>query len=427
MEWTGMFQEDFAQQTQTTSSLAIPTRQTRKASLQMQKDWGLSLPGLGDGFSLGVEAGALWAGQPFVGETFQLVTGDAPGRGEPYAPEDIRQDVIKDKDTFGARGKVTLQKGRWNWYGQGSYMGLVAEGGPTAIPTFTGWGLRDSGSGNQIAALSGLAVNVGGNFQVGPNFLWQKPIVAPMPHSDDLAGTAGRPRNVLDDPFAVRWNRETTGAELMLTYDPTPATWLWSWDSDTREDAAMAASLSFIFKRHHTTADAGLYVSDQSTILPHPGATPPRDLWEIRYRLVNRTGTNSRMITHLYFGTAEPNGDDTRLIYRHGLESRIAWPSVAVEGHVKLNDFGPYDYHHEFNLTFPLQLMGDISFTLGTPQWFSLPQTRFGVRGTFRTLNRYSNRYEPDGYPEPAEGELYPAGSPEGREWEIRTYLQLSI
>ena len=46
------------------------------------------------------------------------------------APEDVRQDTVKDADTWGVRGKLTLQKGRWNWYGQGAYMGLVAEAGP---------------------------------------------------------------------------------------------------------------------------------------------------------------------------------------------------------------------------------------------------------------------------------------------------------
>ena len=61
------------------------------------------------------------------------------------------------------------------------------------------------------------------------------------------------------------------------------------------------------------------------------------------------------------------------------------------------------------------------------PQWFGLPQTRFGVRGTYRTLDLYSNRYQPEGVPEPEVGELYPEGLPDGREWEIRTYLHLVI
>ena len=74
-----------------------------------------------------------------------------------------------------------------------------------------------------------------------------------------------------------------------------------------------------------------------------------------------------------------------------------------------------------------LQVMADLSFNLGTPKWFDFPQTKFGVRGTYRTLDRYSNRYQPEGVPEPEENELYPAGLPDGREWEIRTYLHLVI
>ena len=307
----------------------------------------------------------------------------------------------------------------------------MSKAGPTAIPTFTGWGLKDSGSGNQINAITGLAVSMG-KWQVGPNILWQKPLVGPMLHAEDLAGTAGSPRNSIDDPFAVRGNRETSAAELMLTYDPTPATWMWAWDNDTRKNAGFASSLGFVYRRHHTTADAGLFISDQALLLAFPGATPARDLWEVNCRVVNRLGSSARMVSTAYVGTAEPNGDDTRLLDRFGLISRVAWPAIAVEGYVKVNDFGPYDYHRDFNLTFPLQLMGDISFNLGSPKWFSLPQTKFGVRGTFRTLNRYSNRYMPDGAPEPpldsnGNPEMYADDLDDGREWEIRTYIHLAI
>ncbi|MFT5783897.1 MAG: hypothetical protein ACI9JE_001220 [Candidatus Krumholzibacteriia bacterium] len=345
-------------------------------------------------------------------------------------PEDVRTDTINSDDTFGFKGKLKWQKGRWNWYGQGAYMGLVSEAGPTAIPTYTGWSLKDSGSGNQVNAISGVAVTMG-RWQVGPNFLWQKPIVAAMPHSRDLVGTTGRTRNTQDDPFAVRGNRETTAGELVVTYDPTPATWMWNWDNDVRENADFAASMGFSMRKHHSTADAGLFISDTEMVFAFPGATPARDfgdLWEVNCRFVNRVGSSARMISHLYFGTAEPNGDNLRLVKRFGADSRIAWPTMALAGHVKFNDYGPYDYHRDFNLTFPMQVMLDMSFTLGQPQWFSLPETKIGVRGTYRTLDRYSNRYTPEGVPAPVmQGELYPEGLDEGREWEIRTYLHLAI
>jgi len=416
MAWTGMFQEDFTQRSTTTSSIAIPERSTRKASLQMTT-------GLGP---FGFEGGVLWSGQPRVDETFQLVDDGVLDADGPVDPADIKQDTIKPEDTFGFRAKLTWERGRWHWYGQGAYMGLVAEAGPTSIPTFTGWELRDSGSGNQVNALTGLAFNVG-TWQIGPNFLWQKPIVGPMPNSDRLTGTPGHPRNILDDPFAVRGNRETTAAELLLTYDPTPATWMWSWDNDVREDAPMAASLGFVFRRHHTTADAGLYISDTDEIYAFPGGTPARDLWEVHGRMINRIGRTTRVVSHAYYGTGEPVGDDPRLIHRFGVDTRIAWPRVALAGFLKVNDWGPYDYHRDHNLTFPLQIMADLSTTLGEPRWFGLPQTSLGVRLTYRTLDRYSNRYQPAGVPAPPEHELYPAGLEKGREWEIRTYLHFAI
>ncbi len=415
-QWTVVFQKDFAEQGQATSSIAIPIRSTRKASFQMQRRLG----------PFDFEGGALWSGSPRVGETFQLITAEAEETGGPLDPEDIREDDVTNDDTFGFKGKLIWQKGRWNWYGQGAYMGLVAEAGPTAIPTFTGWGLKDSGSGNQINALTGLAVSVG-NWQIGPNLLWQKPMVGPMPHSGDLQYTAGRPRNVWYDPFAVRYNRETTAGEIMLTYDPTPATWMWAWDSDRREDAELAASLGFVYKRQHTTADAGLFVSETGAVYPFPGATPARDLWELRCRLVKRLSTSARMIGHAYLGTAEPNGDNDRLLRRFGLGGRITWPAAALAVSMKVGDHGPYDYHRDHNLTYPLQLMADLSYTLGKPRWFDLPQTRFGVRGMYRSLDRYSNRYRPEGEPEPGPGESYADGLPEGSEWEIRTYLHLDI
>jgi hypothetical protein len=417
MTWTGVFQEDFAQRTAVTSSIAIPIRQTRKASIQVEKGFG----------PFNLELGALWSGSLEVDNTFQLMVDGFEDRGDVAAPEDVRQDTVKDADTWGVKGKLTYQKGKWNWYGQGAYMGLVAEAGPTSIPTFTGWGLKDSGSGNQINALTGLAVNFADNWQIGPNFLWQKPLVGPMMHADDLAGTGGSSRSILTDPFSVRWNRETTGAELMLTYDPTPATWIWAWDNAQRENADFAGSIGFNFRRHHTTADAALFISAENLLLAFPGGTPARDLWELNCRFVNRLGSNARMITSAYYGTAEPNGDNQRLLHRFGLETRIGWPRVTFDGHVKVDDFGPYDYHRDFNLTFPLQLMGDVAFLLSTPDWLELPQTKFGIRGTLRTLDRYSNRYLPAGFEAPLEGELLPEGLSEGREWEIRTYIHLAI
>ena len=211
---------------------------------------------------------------------------------------------------------------------------------------------------------------------------------------------------------------------------PTPATWLWAWDNDLRENADLAASLGLMIKRHHTTADAGLFISATDDVFAFPGATPARDwgdLWAVYARIVNRVGRNARMISQAAIGTAEPNGDDDRLVKTFGVFTRIVWPNIALEGNAAFNGYGPYDYHRDFNFTYPVQLMGDISFTLGRPQWFSLPQTRFGVRAIYRTLDHNSNRYAPPGQGDLLDGERHPAGLEHGEEWEFRTYVHLSM
>ena len=64
---------------------------------------------------------------------------------------------------------------------------------------------------------------------------------------NDLNGGTGRLRNIQDDPFAVRANRETTAGELLFSYDPTPGTWMYEWDNDRAEDAKFAFNLGFVF------------------------------------------------------------------------------------------------------------------------------------------------------------------------------------
>ncbi len=407
---TTIFQEDLDEQGTAVSSFAVPLPPTRKATIHLATKRG----------PFGIELGGIWSGSTKIDEIFQIVDG-SPGNYR------VLQDRIKPSDTYGGKIKLTFSKGRWNWYAQGAAMGLVADGFPNAALTFTGWRLKDSGKGNQWNVLSGLAVTVG-NWQIAPNFLWQKPIVGPIP-SD--APAPGMPRNILDDPFAVRGNRETTAGELLITYDPTPATWMYAWDSDVREDAPLAFSAGVIYRHQPTTQDAAIGIlADGRTIFAFPGATPARDLWETHARIVSKLRSNLGLIANLYAGEGEPNGSDKRLIHRYGGDIRFIMNSIKIATFAKINDWGPYDYHRDFNLTFPLQFMTDVSTVLGKPEWFDLPQTRLGVRVTWRSLDQYSPRYCPAKTINAA-GEWVcdpkmPA-RPEGSEWEIRTYLQLHI
>jgi hypothetical protein len=411
LDATGIYQEEITTQSSVTSSIAVPLPKTRKATLQVATARG----------PFALEVGGIWAGDTKVGDVFQIA-----GRrdGELIA----LGDEIVTSDTFGWKAKLTFQRGKWNWYAQGAYMGLVADAGPTSTLTFTGWNLKDSGSGNQKNFLTGLAVNLG-KFQIAPNFLWQEPIVGPMPAD---VPAPGRLRNVsvFDDPFAVRANRETVAAELLLSYDPTPATWMWAWDNDVREDAPLAASLGIVLRDYRTSQDAATGIQeDGRTTFAFDGATPPREHWEAQARIVSRPSPDLRVIAHLFGGTGEPNGDDQRLIHRYGVDTRVAWRSVAFDSFARFDDWGPYDYHRDGNETFPVQLMGDLSYTLGSPRWFGFPQTRLGVRTMWRSLDQHSPRYCPAEVPDPADGLMCDPDAPgsNGNEWEIRTYLHLAM
>ena len=406
----GMFHYDIDQREGTTTSYAIPLPQNTRASIMLERTFG----------RFNIMAGGLWSGQPLVGRTFQATT-------EYNEHATVYQDVIKTMDTFGGKLKVTYNGGNFSMYAQGALMGLVASGGPDNTQTLTGWQLKDSGSGNQQNVLAGFTWQLG-NFQIAPNFLWQKPLVGPMPNGIDAPG---RLRNIIDDPFAVRSNRETTAGELLLTYDPTPATWMYDWENDNNEDAPFAASLDFIYRHLPTSQDAAIGIlADGRSTFAFAGAAPAHDLWETNLKIASRVSKDLGIISNVYFGTAQANGDDARLIKRVGADAGVIYKKFRLNAMVKFNDWGPYDYHRDFNLTFPFQCMVDLSTNLFKPKWLGPLSTRVGIRGTYRTLDKYSPRYLA-GYTLDGNGNFVEStdipGAPLGNEWEIRTYISFSL
>ena len=407
---TGVFHEDLEQLGLTESSFAVPQPKTRRFTLHAARKFG----------KFGVDVGGIWAGQPLNGREFQLVR-DESGTNKVY------QDNISTTDNWGGKIKLTLQTGKFNWYAQSAVQGLVAQGGADLTQTFTGWRLKDSGSGNQYNFLSGFAYRIG-NFEIAPNFLWQKPIEGPIPSG---VAAPGRPRNILSDPFVVRANRETVAGELLLTYDPTPGTWMYEWDNDKVEDSKFALSAGLVYRHLPTTMDAAIGIfPDGRTTFAFPGAPPAQDLWELHTRIVSKVNKNFGVIANVYAGDAQANGSDARLIRRYGADVRSLYKKMKFHTFLKFNDWGPYDYHRDFNLTFPMQWMMDVSTTTGKPDWFPLPGTRIGVMTTYRTLDRFSPRYSPVQTLDAA-GNVVPVpnaiGFDNGNEWEIRTYIHINL
>jgi hypothetical protein len=412
VELTGIFHEDLEQRGATESSFAIPMPKTRRATLSAEAEIG----------NLGIQVGGLWGGQPLEGRMFQVVRESERGETEVF------QTQIKPEDMWGGKMKLTYSQGRINWYALASAQGLVAQGGFDATRTFTGWRLKDSGSGNMYNFLSGFTYTTG-NFQFAPNFLWQRPVEDPIPGGVDAPG---RPRNILTDPFVVReGNRETVAGEILITYDPTPATWMYDWDNDRAEDAKLAVSAGFVYWHLPTTMDAAIGIlPDGRTFFPFPSAAEPEDLWEAHARIVSKVTPELGWVSRIYGGPAQARGSDTRLIQRFGADLRLIYKSLKLAGEYKVNDWGPFDYHRDFNLTFPQQFSLDLSTALGTPGWLDLPNTQIGIMGIFRTLDEFSPRYCPTRTLDAA-GDFVcdptAVGFDNGHEWEIRTYLHINI
>lgn len=415
---SAIYHNDVDEAGEAVSSIAIPLPQTRRATLHIKRDFG----------SLGLELGGIWGGQPLNGQEFQIAENNPdydPNSPESQAKYIIYVDKVNSEDNWGAKAKITYSQGPFNWYAQGAVMGLVANGGADYTKTFTGWRLKDTGSGNQSNFLTGFTYTTG-NFQIAPNFLWQKPLVDPMPGD---VQPPGRLRNIEDDPFAVRGNRETTAGEILLTYDPTPATWMYEWDNDLAEDAQFAISAGFIYRYLPTSQDAAIGIfPDGRTTFAFPGAAPAQDLWESNTRIASKLNSDFGLIANIYFGNAQANGSDPRLIERFGGDVRLVYKKMKLISTVKIDDWGPYDYHRDFNLTYPLQLMLDLSTSLGKPNWFILPNTQIGIRGTWRSLDQYSPRYLPNTAEEFAPAPIVsPVGYDNGTEWEIRTYIHINV
>ena len=242
--------------------------------------------------------------QPLNGRFFQVASG-TKGNYSVY------QDKINSEDNWGGKVELTYAGGKFSWYSQASAIGLVANGCADFTKTFTRWRSKDCGCGNKYNFLSGFTYTTG-NIQIAPNFIWQNSIEGSIP-SDVPA--PGRPGSILDDPFAVRFNREMTTGEIMLTYDPTPGSWMYDWDNDRTIDAKLAISAGIVYHHLPTTQDAAFGILPNGrTTFAFPGAAPARDLWEANARIVSKLNTDFGYILNVYGVQGQAYGSNARLV-----------------------------------------------------------------------------------------------------------------
>ena len=192
---------------------------------------------------------------------------------------------------------------------------------------------------------------------------------------------------------------------------------MYQWDNDQKEDADLAFNVGFVYRHLPTAQDGSVGIlGDGRTLFAFSSSAPAQDLWEAYTKIVHKPSKRFGMILNMYAGNGQANGDDTRTIHRYGADLRIIHNKLKLISGVKVDDWGPYDYHRDFNLTFPLQLMADISVSATKPSWFVLPSTRFGLRAQWRSLDVNSNRYD-----------TTIDANESAYEWEMRVYAHINV
>jgi hypothetical protein len=386
-----MHQEDIAERSGVATSSAGYEPLTRRSAIAAKLVRGRAT----------LDVGGLFAASQRVGRAYTFTSPAAPGGGYLGSGYDVYSGKIAWADTLGTRARLAFDGGFARWYVEGNYRGLVADAGADQTITFTGWSMKSSGHGNQLSGAGGVLFTFG-ELQVAPNLLYQRPLVGPTPAiADRFDPSTGMyfpgvsPRDALTDPFVVLDNRETAGAELLFILDPTPATWYWAWDRDKREDARFASHVDLVYRHLPTSRDATLVILADGSQVPSAATPPAHDTWNATWAWFTAAALPLRLSGTLYAGQDFANAGDPRMVTRFGGSVRAVRNGLLASTDIKLRDWGPYDYHRDFNLTYPFQWYGDVSYGLPRSA-FGIADARLGLRWQWRVLDGYSEGYVTD-------------------------------
>ena len=380
-ELTFMHDEDVARRGDSASATAATERQTRRTTLYAKRD-------LAEGVTL--ELGGIIASNEKVDDVYDR-----------YDDGNIFVDEIDFEDTLGFRAKLTFPLLGTKSYVATNIAGLVADGGdvlrdfgvldPTALPY--------SALGNKQEYEAGMMMNFG-DIMIYPRVMYRDNLVhanPSVPATLDPNPNLGvlnpgiSPRDRDSDPFAVLDNREARSAEVFLTYDPTGATFFYDWHNDYTEDARFAFNIGGNYTKYPTPTDANQFFS----VLSNGNASfgvglPAEEVWSARSRMVFNPNQQAKYILNLHGGFQQSTGDPvggTREFYE--LSGKVVLNNKhVIEGYVKKNAWGPYDFHRQFNVVFPEQFKIDYSVILDgsgdQPGETVGTGTRVGIRALYR-------------------------------------------
>jgi hypothetical protein len=124
-----------------------------------------------------------------------------------------------------------------------------------------------------------------------------------------------------------------------------------------------------------------------------------------------------KLVAKAYVGRQQGNAGGTeeldRVVLRGGGGVNVLWDQLQVLTELQINDWGPFDYHRDFNITFPMQTYADVSYGVKTQDWLVDFFSRMGMSYRMRFLDEFS----------------VPIATSTGQSyvWEVRSYITFGI
>ncbi|QEN04420.1 hypothetical protein EW093_06820 [Thiospirochaeta perfilievii] len=325
-----------------------------------------------------VIAGGYFAGSDKVGETYSTDGG-------------LSSKEITLLDSLS--GKVDLSTKIFRYtelYGRYVYSGLVAD--TNAMMARGGLFKADSGLGNR------QEINIGAKIVysdltfdiVGRSI---SPLVGP-----DTSGN----RNPLTAPFYVYHNRETLEGEMVITFDPTGATWFHDWNAFDIEEAKFAGSISLLYILSTGVSDIGKFKANSTT--EYAFSSPMEaceNLWSVKLKTISNPLPQFKIGFDYFIGVQQSFGTDlvplddgsNRLTRSMGADLKVKYNKLALEGNILLNGWGfenSNEWQRDWNITYPLQWKVDLAYFFDKPK-FSVSTSKIGIFARQKTYSEYSD------------------------------------
>lgn len=374
VNYTLIHAEDIATRSDSSGGAEAITQQSRQTTLYTK---------LGLSEKMSLELGGLISATEKVGDIYDRVEGN-----------NIVVDEIEDKDTLGIKAKLSFDVLSAKAYVGLNYAGLVADAGD--VTRDNGTELPYSSQGNKKVLEAGVLIPMG-DFTIYPrifardNIVEANPFIAPSTTGSTL-NPGLSPRNLDADPFAVVGNRKARSGEVVITYDPTPASYFYHWNADITEDAPFAANLGITYTDYQTATDSDRFFYEEANANAAFGlGLDPENTYLIKSKLIFNTDNSKKFIFNLSRGKQQSTGKPgEETVEFSSVEAKAVIDRKHIfSGYIKEDAFGPYDFYRQFNLTYPRQIKLEYARLLDL-KLDEDTSSKFGIKFFYRSLDENS-------------------------------------